>query len=45
MNLKYIHLISFLFLINTIKIDNPKKFMTDVIIDLNGNYKYLLIEM
>ena len=42
MNLKYIHLISFLVLI---KIDNPKKFMTDVIIDLYGNYKYLLIEM
>ena len=42
MNLKYIHLISFLVLI---KIDNPKKFMTDVIIDLYGNYKYILIEM
>ena len=47
MYFKYIHLISIsiLILINSIKIEDPKKFMTDVIIDLNGNYKYLLIEM
>ena len=42
----YIYLTSFLFMINcTTRIENPKKFMSDVIIDLYGNYKYILIEM
>ena len=31
--------------INCTKIENPKKFMTDVNIDLFGNFKYILIEM
>ena len=31
--------------INCIKIENPKKFMSDVNIDLFGNFKYILIEM
>ena len=45
MNLIFFYLFVIFNIIDAIKIDNPKKFMTDVIIDLNGNYKYLLIEM
>ena len=45
MNLIFFYLFVIFNIIDAIKIDNQKKFMTDVIIDLNGNYKYLLIEM
>ena len=48
MNPKYFYFISFVFCfnnINCLKIKDPKKFISDVIIDLNGNYKYILLEM
>ena len=45
MNSKYFYFISFIFcfnIINCLKIKDPKKFISDVIIDLNGNYKYIV---
>ena len=45
MSIKYIFLFSITFFINCFKIENPKKFISDVIIDLNGNNKYILLEM
>ena len=45
----YLYLFFILLIINSIincfRIENPKKFMADVIIELIGNYKYILIEM
>ena len=48
MNSKYLFLYSIFFIfdvVNCIKIENPKKFLSDVIIDLNGDFKYILLEM
>ena len=47
LNLKYLFIIllSFYFTINEQKIKDPKKFISDVIIDTHGDFKYILMEM
>ena len=47
MCLKYLFIIllSFYFISNEQKIKDPKKFISDVIIDTHGDFKYILLEM
>ena len=42
---KYLILIFIYFIINCVEIKNLKDFLTDVIIDTHGDFKYILMEM